>query len=277
MSARRAARISPAVGRGLGCWRHRLPHRQPESRSLRHWTNARSAPSLPCGEAVDGSTLTEARPPRRTRQHAASTSGAGSASRERAIMNGVTQPTIPTASLGLDDLVILVTGGASGIGRVTAGYLVGAGARVVLVDTDAAMLEAAIEELAASDRVTVGRRRHHRRGTDGRGGDRCGRTVRTSRRPRVVRRHPPDLGAGTRRVVGGVVEGPRREPARHAGRRPRRRPGDGRPGRRRDRHGRLGGRSHPPHRPGGLRRQQGGSHPGHPCAGPRVRPRIRSV
>ena len=69
-------------------------------------------------------------------------------------MSGVTQPALPAASLGLDDVIVLVTGGASGIGRVTAGYLVGAGARVVLVDTDEAMLEAAIGELAASDRVT---------------------------------------------------------------------------------------------------------------------------
>ena len=69
-------------------------------------------------------------------------------------MSGVTQPALPAASLGLDDVVVVVTGGASGIGRVTAGYLVGAGARVVLVDTDAAMLEAAVGELAASDRVT---------------------------------------------------------------------------------------------------------------------------
>ena len=69
-------------------------------------------------------------------------------------MSGVTQPSLPAASLGLDDVVVVVTGGVSGIGRVIAGYLVGAGARVVLVDTDAAMLEAAVDESAASDRVT---------------------------------------------------------------------------------------------------------------------------
>ena len=65
----------------------------------------------------------------------------------------MTQPALPAASLGLDDVVVVVTGGASGIGRVTAGYP-WEPERVVLVDTDAAMLEAAIDELAASDRVT---------------------------------------------------------------------------------------------------------------------------
>lgn len=68
-------------------------------------------------------------------------------------MNDGTQHPLPATSLGLDDDIILITGGASGIGRATAGYLVGAGARVVLVDTDEAMLEAATRVLAASDRV----------------------------------------------------------------------------------------------------------------------------
>ena len=53
-------------------------------------------------------------------------------------------------------------------------------------------------------------------------------------RSRIRQISAPALG----RVVGEVDEGPRCEPPRYAGRRPRRRAGDGGPGRRRDRHGR---------------------------------------
>ena len=260
------------VGRGLGCWRHRLPHRQPESRSLRHWTNARSAPSLPCGGAVDGSTLTEARPPRRTRQHATPTSGAGSGLQREANMNGVTQPPLPAASLGLDDVVVVVTGGASGIGRVTAGYLVGAGARVVLVDTDAAMLEAAVDELAASDRVTS----FAADTTDEAQMDaavtaaveRFGRLDGLVACAGIRQISAPALDVSWEvwsRVLDVNLRGTL-VAARAAGR------VMVDQGAGVDRHGRIGGRRHPPYRPGGLRRQQGGSHPGHPCAGPRVRP-----
>jgi NAD(P)-dependent dehydrogenase (short-subunit alcohol dehydrogenase family) len=66
-------------------------------------------------------------------------------------MDDVTQLPLPAAGLGLGGCAVLITGGASGIGRATAQYLVEAGARVVLTDTDEAMLEDAVGALAPSE------------------------------------------------------------------------------------------------------------------------------
>lgn len=69
-------------------------------------------------------------------------------------MDTGTQP-LPTGDLGLANKNIVITGGASGIGRATAGYLAGAGARLVLVDMNRDMLEAAQGELASRNRVAI--------------------------------------------------------------------------------------------------------------------------
>jgi NAD(P)-dependent dehydrogenase (short-subunit alcohol dehydrogenase family) len=53
---------------------------------------------------------------------------------------------------GLEDLVVLVTGGAAGIGRATAERLLTEGARVAIADVDAAALERTLAELG-DDRV----------------------------------------------------------------------------------------------------------------------------
>ena len=50
---------------------------------------------------------------------------------------------------GLKDRVVIVTGGASGIGRATAGRLIAEGARVALVDIDGAAASAAAAELGS--------------------------------------------------------------------------------------------------------------------------------
>lgn len=68
-------------------------------------------------------------------------------------MDDVGQLPLPTAGLGLGGHTVLITGGASGIGRATAQYLVAAGARVVLTDTDETMLEDAGGALDASERL----------------------------------------------------------------------------------------------------------------------------
>ena len=57
--------------------------------------------------------------------------------------------------LHLKDKVVVITGGASGIGRVTAEYFRGEGARLVLGDVQQAALDAAVAEL----RARMGRRR----------------------------------------------------------------------------------------------------------------------
>jgi meso-butanediol dehydrogenase/(S,S)-butanediol dehydrogenase/diacetyl reductase len=56
---------------------------------------------------------------------------------------------------GLDGRVVVVTGGASGIGEATAERLVAAGARVALLDRDAGRLDATCERLAAATGYVV--------------------------------------------------------------------------------------------------------------------------
>jgi NAD(P)-dependent dehydrogenase (short-subunit alcohol dehydrogenase family) len=58
-------------------------------------------------------------------------------------------------NLGLDGKVVLVTGGASGIGRATAKAFAGEGATVVLFDRDADGLRAAQEEIPGSTALVV--------------------------------------------------------------------------------------------------------------------------
>ena len=64
----------------------------------------------------------------------------------------------------LEDKVVLITGGESGIGLATARLFVAEGARVHLVGIDEGKLAAAVAELGARARVERGRRRHRRGG-----------------------------------------------------------------------------------------------------------------
>ena len=57
---------------------------------------------------------------------------------------------------GLDDRVVIVTGGASGIGRATAARLVAEGSRVGLVDVDAQAVSATAAELGTGALPLVG-------------------------------------------------------------------------------------------------------------------------
>lgn len=59
-------------------------------------------------------------------------------------------------ALGFDRQVLVVTGGASGIGRATAGLAITAGLRVAILDLDRAGLEATIEELAGEGHDVLG-------------------------------------------------------------------------------------------------------------------------
>jgi NAD(P)-dependent dehydrogenase (short-subunit alcohol dehydrogenase family) len=58
--------------------------------------------------------------------------------------------------LHLRDQVVVITGGASGIGRTSAEYFRREGARVVLGDADGAALERAVAEIAATGTQVVG-------------------------------------------------------------------------------------------------------------------------
>lgn len=69
-------------------------------------------------------------------------------------MDIATEP-LPMGNLGLADKSIMITGGASGIGRATAAYLADVGARLVLVDMDRGTLEATQAEFASQDRVAI--------------------------------------------------------------------------------------------------------------------------
>jgi len=60
---------------------------------------------------------------------------------------------VSARTLGIEGNTVLITGGASGIGYATAEYLVGAGAQVVLADTDDAMLERAAGALHPTEQV----------------------------------------------------------------------------------------------------------------------------
>jgi len=53
---------------------------------------------------------------------------------------------------GLEDRAVLVTGGASGIGRATAARLLEEGARVAIADVNESAIAEAVEELG-SDRL----------------------------------------------------------------------------------------------------------------------------
>ena len=56
---------------------------------------------------------------------------------------------------GMEDRQIVITGGAGGIGQACARQLLQAGARVLLVDVDAARLAAAQQALEGGDRLSV--------------------------------------------------------------------------------------------------------------------------
>ncbi|HVW47031.1 MAG TPA: SDR family NAD(P)-dependent oxidoreductase [Solirubrobacterales bacterium] len=58
-----------------------------------------------------------------------------------------------SSNFGLQDQTVIITGGARGIGRATAGRFAEAGATVFIVDTDAEALEAAAREVGAIPRV----------------------------------------------------------------------------------------------------------------------------
>lgn len=60
--------------------------------------------------------------------------------------------------LGLSDRVVIITGGASGIGRTTADYFRREGARLVLGDAQADALEQAVGTLRAAGAAVVGER-----------------------------------------------------------------------------------------------------------------------
>lgn len=70
-------------------------------------------------------------------------------------MDEATLPPLPATGLGLEGDTIMITGGASGIGRATARYLVAVGAQVVLADTDAALLEEAASVVGPAEAVAV--------------------------------------------------------------------------------------------------------------------------
>lgn len=62
---------------------------------------------------------------------------------------------LPEGSLGIEGHVILITGGAGGIGRATAEYLLSQGARVVLTDIDEEALARATAVLRPAEAVAV--------------------------------------------------------------------------------------------------------------------------
>lgn len=57
--------------------------------------------------------------------------------------------------MNLDQVVALVTGGASGLGAATARHFAANGARVVLADLDPAMLDAAVRDIGANARAVA--------------------------------------------------------------------------------------------------------------------------
>ena len=127
----------------------------------------------------------------------------------------------------VENKVVLLSGGASGIGAATARLVVREGGKAVLADRDEAKGRALAEELGEAARVHAARR--HRRGSLGEGGGGDGRDLRRPARAaecRGRRRAQLDRGLHAR----GIPPGQRRQLDGHVPRLQARDPGDGKIG-----------------------------------------------